>query len=158
MLQPDPAPRSSDGGSYILAAALLTQTALGSLFIARTRFVVHGTTYFTLFDDAMISMRYAKNLAHGAGLVWNPGEAPVEGYTNFLWTLWMAILHGLRIPEAKISLVVMASGLALLLINVVVVWRLVRRLAPDSLGAAAVAVGGVALCYSLNYWTLRGME
>jgi arabinofuranosyltransferase len=37
-------------------------------------------------DDAFISMRYAWNLAHGHGLVFNPGEA-VEGYTNFLWTV-----------------------------------------------------------------------
>jgi len=40
-------------------------------------------------DDAFISFRYAQNLASGAGLVWNPGE-PVEGYTNFLWTVLIA--------------------------------------------------------------------
>ena len=40
-------------------------------------------------DDAFISMRYAWNLAHGHGLVFNPGEA-VEGYTNFLWTVLLA--------------------------------------------------------------------
>ncbi len=33
----------------------------------------------------MILMRYAYNLAHGNGLVWNPGER-VEGITNPLWT------------------------------------------------------------------------
>jgi hypothetical protein len=40
-----------------------------------------------LFDDAMISMRYARNFAEGYGLIWNPGQAPIEGYTNWLWTL-----------------------------------------------------------------------
>ncbi len=39
-----------------------------------------------LQDDAYISFRYAKNAALGHGLVYNPGE-PVEGYTNFLWTV-----------------------------------------------------------------------
>lgn len=34
-------------------------------------------------DDAFISLRYAFHWAHGAGLVYNPGER-VEGYTNFL--------------------------------------------------------------------------
>jgi arabinofuranosyltransferase len=48
-----------------------------------------GRRYFTLFDDAMISMRYAWNFAHGHGLVWNAGEY-VEGYTNLLMTLLMA--------------------------------------------------------------------
>ena len=40
-------------------------------------------------DDAFISFRYAENLVHGLGLVFNPGER-VEGYSNFLWTLWSA--------------------------------------------------------------------
>jgi len=41
-------------------------------------------------DDAFISFRYASNLVQGHGLTWNPGER-VEGYTNFLWTLLMAL-------------------------------------------------------------------
>lgn len=40
-------------------------------------------------DDAFISFRYAANLIGGDGLVYNPGE-PVEGYTNFLWTVLLA--------------------------------------------------------------------
>jgi len=41
-------------------------------------------------DDSFISFRFARNLVHGLGLVYNPGER-VEGYTNFLWTLIAAI-------------------------------------------------------------------
>src|SRR4029077_5032767 len=67
--------------------------AFYALFIARTAFTIDGRTFFSLFDDGMISMRYARNFAHGAGLVWNAGQHPVEGYTNFLWTAWMAVLH-----------------------------------------------------------------
>ena len=38
-----------------------------------------------LCDDAFISFRYARNLARGDGLVFNPGESPpVEGYSNLL--------------------------------------------------------------------------
>lgn len=40
-------------------------------------------------DDAFISFRYAQNLIHGQGLVFNAGET-VEGYTNFLWTIIIA--------------------------------------------------------------------
>ncbi|MBM9578809.1 hypothetical protein JWG45_16820 [Leptospira sp. 201903070] len=43
-------------------------------------------------DDAFISLRYAKNLADGKGLVFNEGEK-VEGYTNFLWTLLLTLPH-----------------------------------------------------------------
>ncbi|MDP6931627.1 MAG: hypothetical protein QGG40_01865 [Myxococcota bacterium] len=41
-------------------------------------------------DDAFISFRYARNLLNGHGLVYNIGEY-VEGYTNFLWTLVVAV-------------------------------------------------------------------
>ena len=41
-------------------------------------------------DDAFISFRYARNFVRGHGLVFNVGEA-VEGYTNFLWTLGVAL-------------------------------------------------------------------
>lgn len=43
-------------------------------------------------DDAFISLRYAKNLADGLGLVFNEGEF-VEGYTNFLWTILLYFVH-----------------------------------------------------------------
>jgi hypothetical protein len=50
-----------------------------------------------LTDDAFISFRYARNLIEGHGLVYNPGER-VEGYSNFLWTLWCAFGLWVRIP------------------------------------------------------------
>ena len=50
-------------------------------------------------DDAFISFRYARHLAAGQGLTFNPGER-VEGYTNFLWTLLAACADrlGAEIP------------------------------------------------------------
>jgi len=44
---------------------------------------------YVLYDDALISFRYAHNLANGHGLVFNPGQR-VEGYTNFLWVILLA--------------------------------------------------------------------
>src|SRR5262245_8954649 len=50
-------------------------------------------------DDAFIVYRYARNLAHGAGFVFNPGER-VEGVTCFLWTLFLVpwCAAGLDLP------------------------------------------------------------
>lgn len=45
-------------------------------------------------DDVFIVYRYARNLADGAGFVFNVGER-VEGVTCFLWTLLLAPLHAL---------------------------------------------------------------
>jgi hypothetical protein len=41
-------------------------------------------------DDAYITFRYACNLADGHGLVFQAGEPPVEGYSNFLFALLLA--------------------------------------------------------------------
>jgi hypothetical protein len=136
------------------AAALL----FSAVFIARTATRIGGETYFVLFDDAMISMRYAQNLAGGFGLVWNPTEAAVEGYTNPLWTLWMAMIHRLPIAESKTALVVMLSGAAILVANVSVTARIARIAAGGSTFAAALAAWLTALYFGLAFWTLRGTE
>lgn len=141
----------------VLAVAISAQVLFGAAFIASTRFDVHGRTYFTLFDDAMVSMTYARNLAAGAGLVWNPGGPAVEGYTNFLWTLWMAVLHLTGAPESSVALLVMLSGLAILVANLFVVWKLARLISVSAV-TARLAVLTVSLCYPLIFWTLRGME
>ena len=150
-------PRSGSRVDPGLALAVGALLVFGAAFIASTRFDVHGQTYFTLFDDAMVSMTYARNLAAGHGLVWNAGGPAVEGYTNFLWTLWMAVLHVVGIAESNISLAVMISGLAVLVANLVVLWR-IARVVSTSVTTARIAVLTASLCYPLLFWTLRGME
>jgi hypothetical protein len=136
---------------------LLAASILYGVFITRSGFHTHGSLYFTLFDDAMVSMRYAHNLVHGHGLVWNIGE-PVEGYSNLGWTLWMAALHLTGVSEAKASLLVMLSGAALLIGNLLLVRAIVRRMIPDTRLAVFVVLVLTAFFYPLVYWTLRGME
>ncbi|MEZ4409170.1 MAG: hypothetical protein R3A52_22285 [Polyangiales bacterium] len=135
----------------------LVAALLYALFTLRCATTVLGETHWVLFDDAMISMHFASNLAHGHGLVWNPGEPAVEGYTNFLWTVLMAGVHLLPLAASKTSLVVMALSGVILTLNVSVVARLAFRLtrdAPVAVGAAAL----VAFSYPLAYWSLSGME
>jgi hypothetical protein len=75
--------------AFVIAGIGTCFVAWASLFIYRSSFIgIDGKRYFCLFDDAMISMRYAWNFSHGIGLVWNSGEY-VEGYTNPLMTLLM---------------------------------------------------------------------
>lgn len=44
------------------------------------------------FEDAAMIMRYAQHLAGGHGIVWNIGEAPVDGATDFLFMVASAAL------------------------------------------------------------------
>jgi len=141
-----------------LRACALAAGLFHAAFIWRSSFVVEGRRCFSLLDDAMISMRYARNLAAGSGLLWNPGEAPVEGYTNFLWTLVMGAFHLLPVSPEKVSLLVMLAGAVLLLLNLAVVARIARHVEGDASPAILVSVFLVATCYPLIFWTLRGME
>jgi hypothetical protein len=150
--------RSTDQRRTAFVLVLTAFLLYAALFIYRTSFVIGGERYFSLFDDAMVSMRYAKNFANGDGLVWNPGGPHVEGYTNLLWVLYMGAVHLLPIPASKTSLVIQITAAVLLTLNLVYVRRLALAL---SSGSSAVAIGAVALTASylpLNYWSLQGME
>jgi arabinofuranosyltransferase len=141
--------------SWILPAAI--SAVFSVVFIYRNAFFIGGHRYFTLFDDAMISMRYARNFAQGYGLVSNPGHSADEGYTKYLWTLCMAAMHLLPLPESKMAFAVSLLGAAILVLNIRVIGRITVTLS-QSQGAALVAMLLAAICYPLVYWTLRGME
>ena len=128
-----------------------------ALYIARTSFIVDGVRYFTLADDQMISMRYAENLARGFGLVWNPGGERIEGYTNFLWVVYMAIFHAAHVPKHLISLCIEASGAVFLALNLFVVHRIAVRIFKDD-RVALLAVAMTAFYIPLDNWAFQGTE
>jgi len=53
------------------------------------------------FEDAAMLMRYADHLAHGYGIVWNIGEHPVDGATDFLFMVTSAGLIKLGVPVGR---------------------------------------------------------
>ncbi|MCS6872763.1 MAG: hypothetical protein NZ571_15055 [Anaerolineae bacterium] len=132
--------------------------AFAALFIWQSSIPFNGQRHFVLFDDMMISMRHAKNLADGFGLTWNQHGERVEGMTNLLWTLYMSVPHMLGIPQPITSLFIQLSGVLVVLGILSSTWTLARILAPDRpliwLGTALVA----AFYIPLNFWTLLGAE
>jgi hypothetical protein len=142
----------------VFAAIVTVFVIYAALFIYRTSFVVAGERYFSLFDDAMVSMRYARNCARGLGLVWNAGGARVEGFTNPLWVLYMAVIHLLPLSDSKTSLIVQLTAAALLVVNLFLVRELARA-ACDRLEIVALgAVACTAAYLPINNWALQGME
>jgi peptidoglycan/LPS O-acetylase OafA/YrhL len=143
------------------AWVVIAAVSFYALFIFRTSFAIGGTRYFVLFEDAMISMRYARHLAAGHGLVWNIGEPPIEGFTNLLWVLWMSVAHVIGFSESKISLFIMMSGVVILLgIGLVAsrIARLIGAAAPLSPWVPLAVLAATLFDYPLVFWTLRGME
>jgi arabinofuranosyltransferase len=129
-------------GPRVALAALLALTALICLRYAR----------FEVVDDAYISLRYARNLVEGHGLVFNVGER-VEGYTNFLWVVLLALPAYAAIPLPLASKV-LGTAFALL-----AVWA-TARLLPASRPSWSRLVAPALLAGNLTFalWAVQGLE
>ncbi|MBI4720024.1 MAG: hypothetical protein HY770_02080, partial [Chitinivibrionia bacterium] len=92
---------------------------IGALFVL---LLVHAHMgWMTTKDDAFITFRYARHLAGGHGLVWNIGEAPVEGYTNFLFLVIMSVFSLFKadlVAAAKIVNLLSAFAVFFMLIEI----------------------------------------
>jgi arabinofuranosyltransferase len=101
-------------------------------------------------DDAFITWRYSANLAAGSGPTWNPGEDPVEGFTNFAWMVWHApfAAAGLNL-DVVAALTSVAFGLAIMV--------MLLRDARSTVGAATAA--GAFLLFLPTYFHITsGLE
>ena len=122
---------------------------------------IDGHRYFLITDDAFISMRYAWNLSHGLGFVWNPGER-VEGITNFLMALVMSLFTA--VFEKRVAvLAVQISNIVFLLIISHFFMRtaevaIKRRRVCNRNTLLVLAVAAPLTYYPLVYWSLHGME
>jgi len=99
-------------------------------------------------EDAAILMRYARHLSAGHGIVWNPGELPVDGATDFLFLLLLAAVHA-----AGVSLEAGARYIGLLAhaATVLVVYAGARRVFGSPSAAfvsAAFVAAGPALAHA----------
>jgi arabinofuranosyltransferase len=145
--------------SRLLIGLLLSPSFLfGLVFLGRTRGVSpEGSLRWVLFDDAMISMSYARTLAQTGELVWFPGADRVEGITNPLWTLYMALLHLLDLPTNAIVLAVALTGLLCVLAASLVTYHIACALTTSrTLCLSAMVVS--SFTYSFMHWSVRGME
>jgi arabinofuranosyltransferase len=122
--------------------------------------LAHASAYRFVCDDAFISFRYARNLAEGFGLVFNPGDAPVEGYTNFLWVLLLAAGASAGIAaETLAPLLSLAASAAL-------AWIVARFACGETLAtnpegrwvAALVPPLLLAATRSVAVWSASGLE
>ncbi len=150
---------ASGAGSGAREAAEARSRRAGERIILGAIWAIYaGLTwrFYFVCDDAYISFRYAKHLAQGLGLRFNPGEQPpVEGYSNFLWVAGAAVCEWLRLPVTFVMpLLSLAAGSVLL----VLVNRAARQRLGLSVGAAAL--GALLLAASVPYaaWSTSGLE
>ncbi|MBC7265287.1 MAG: hypothetical protein H5T64_13170 [Chloroflexi bacterium] len=133
----------------------LTFLALFGLILALL--LAHEFAYFRtwIMEDAFISFRYVRNFVNGYGLVFNVGER-VEGYTNFLWVMVLALPAALGVDIVTAGHVggVLFSVLASLMTYVLGRWISPHAPPPLSL----VSVGFLATSGSWVVWATSGLE
>lgn len=125
------------------------------LAAAGVLFLAHVVYLNCVAEDAFIAFRFAKNLAGGHGLVWNIGEPPVEGYTDFLWVLLSA---GAIRAGFDVIRFAQAAGVVAALATMWLVWRGAREHLELPAGAALVPVLLLAACGPFATWASSGME
>jgi hypothetical protein len=83
--------------------------------------------YGVTADDAFISFRYGLSWASGCGPVYNCGQPPVEGYSNFLWVALSALVLRLGLDVVAVMRAVGLAGGFCALVLVALVCRRVNR-------------------------------
>jgi hypothetical protein len=138
-------------------ASLAVYLVWGALYVLRTSFVWGGGRVFLLWDDAMVSMSYARSLVEGHGLVWYPGADRVQGYSNLGVTLLMAAIHLLPLSPTKISLAFQIVNLGLLAYVAILVRDVTASLAGSPVPGRAAGMLAMG-CAPLAILGLQGTD
>jgi hypothetical protein len=105
------------------------------------------------FEDAAMIMRYAQHLAGGHGIVWNIGEHPVDGATDFLFMAASAALIKLGFTVGQS---VRGIGFAAHLLTVLIIYWTNRRIhngnIPFSFLSGLYLIVGTGLSYVSAYF------
>jgi hypothetical protein len=124
--------------------------SLGALFL-------HAHYYLPfLSDDSLISARYASRLLQGKGLTWTDG-APVEGYSNLLWTLLIALVGACGVDLIHAARLLGFAAMSAVVISTV--WWYSRQYRPSEI-LLPLALGLVFFCGAapIAVWTIGGLE
>ena len=142
----------------VLAAVLAVHAAWALLYVHRTSFLVGPVRVYSLWDDAMISMTYARSLAEGHGLVWNPGGERIQGFSNLGVTLVMALVHLLPVGPLRTAAVFQLLQAVALTGTLFLLSRLPRDYGDPDPWAGPVTAAVAAVFAPLSIWALQGSD
>jgi arabinofuranosyltransferase len=127
-------------------------------YFAIFNFLRNSYLYTTILDDAYIFFRYAENIVNGYGFVWNIGEAPVEGYTSFLYLFTLIIAKFLAID---LELFAILFGTITSAFTLYFAYLIYDHLYPNDqikTSANIITIIILALSPAFTYWSGAGME
>lgn len=112
-----------------------------------------------LVDDAGISFAYAHNFIHGHGLVSQIGVPPVEGFSNFLWTILLSPLF--ISPPSNPAIPVKILSAVCILITYLILQKCIVTYFSDvqyKRWITALILILLSLNSSIVIWTTSGLE
>lgn len=129
---------------------LLPDLFISLLLLLSTFYYAFNFIDFSIppFEDAAMIMRYAQHLAGGHGIVWNIGEAPVDGATDFLFMVTSAALIKLGFTVGQ---AVRGIGFAAHLLTVLLVYWANRRIQHGSISFSFLSGLYLAVGTGLSY-------
>ena len=127
---------------------------IAAVFLASIALIAHARVFDLICDDALITVRFAQNLAMHGAPVYNLGER-VEGYTSPLWMVLLALQMRVGIgAEHAVHLLGAASGVLLLAST----WMLWRRIEPARTAPGIAVLAALAVSAPVAAWTMGGLE
>ena len=127
-------------------------------FFAIFNFLRNSYLYTTILDDAYIFFRYAENIVNCFGFVWNIGEAPVEGYSSFLY---LSVLIIAKFLAFDLELFAILFGTVTSAVTVYFAYLIYDHLYPSSqskTSANIITIIILSLSPAFTYWSAAGME
>lgn len=108
-------------------------------------------------DDAYIYLQYARQIAHGQGFHYTPGNGPSTAATSYLYTALLVPLAAVFDDPGALALALFGLNLALwaLFLAAAFAWM---RCASGSAGWSWVFAASLALCGPLVWGFFSGME
>ena len=135
-----PQPTRAIAWGSVDVLCLLVLASVGALLATRLNYATHP------LEDAAMLMRYAVNLAHGDGMVWNVGGEHVDGATDFLFTVVLSVPIRLGVDAVVATRALVLSAIFLTVrAHLRLAWRVQRGGLIVSLIAASIVILGPEL-------------
>lgn len=108
-------------------------------------------------DDAYITLRYSQHFAEGHGIVWNIGEPPLEGYSNFTYMLFGALLfYPCAYFHIPIIFVFHAFSLLCFITSMGVIYRIMHLWVSPLIALLPLIL--LLIIPGALWWTVSGLE
>src|SRR5689334_10784984 len=124
------------------------------IYLLQATLVDVSSAFTPLVDDAFIHLRFIHHFAQGYGFVWNVGEAPVEGFTSFLYVVLLGLFE--KMGGSPITVMPFIGAGSAILSLFATLW-LLTWLNPDHRAENLVAVSMLGLSPQLRFWSFAGL-